>query len=695
MRKALSRPRANVWYTAPYYAQAKMICWRLLQEILPPEIILKKNESELWVDLINNSRISLKGCDNEDSLVGVGLDFIVPDEFALYKPHVWPKILRPMLADTQGGALFIGTPRGKNSFFELYMKGQRKENNWKSWQFPTRLNPYIALEEIEEARATLPDRLFKQEYEASFEDYVGLIYPEFSKHHIIEPTHVPQVYPRIAAIDPALSGTTACLKAAIDENGDLIIYDEYYEQNKRVSEVAHEIKEENIRWLIDPASQAKTIQKEGKLYSLYDEYADNGIRADTAESDVEAGINRVGEYFKQAKIKIFSTCKHLIYELERYHWSETRETIAGELKPKPYKKDDHLCLVGNTKILMEDMTEKPLKDIKIGEYVQTSNGSQRVIDSKMTTKNAKIWRLKLSNGKELYGTRNHPIYTSEGKKRLDSLRYGDIIKVWKNIDGLRDRNIVGMEDTMSIHEERNTLVSTLQFGKMLMAQLLKVCVSTIKMAIQPITNYGILTVEHPQNICQTIHINDWRTSNTGNEIKSIWREFAHSLKNGIIQKKVENGTVTTLKKYGELNSQLKESVLIAEKHSKDLTEQNIVTIIVNHSIVGNLKKIWNNVFVLSARKLLQLINTLLHKPVHFLAAENLNQKQAVYNLTIANSHNYYANGILVSNCDCLKYLIMSRASKADMTVPIHIHPNSPRAKLNDMKRRREEKFIFG
>ena len=324
-----------------------MICWQMLQNVIHRSLIKKKNESELWVDLINDSRICLKGCDNEDSLVGVGLDFIVPDEFALYKSHVWSKILRPMLTDTGGGALFIGTPRGKNAFFELYLRGQRKEQNWQSWQFPTAANPFIPQDEIDEARKTLPPRLFRQEYEASFEDYVGLIYPEFSiKTHVVEPYYVQKVYPRIAAIDPAISGTTAVLKAATDEDGRLIIYDEYYEKDKRASEVAQEVRDENIRWLIDPASQAKNTVKEGKLYSLYDEFADNGITSYPAENDVDSGINRVGEYLKNNQIIIFSTCKNLIWELERYHWAETHESIKGDIKPKPYKKDDHLvdCL---------------------------------------------------------------------------------------------------------------------------------------------------------------------------------------------------------------------------------------------------------------------------------------------------------------------------------------------------------------
>ncbi len=106
------------------------------------------------------------------------------------------------------------------------------------------------------------------------------------------------------------------------------------------------IQDDATSWVIDPSSRAKSVQKEGKLYSMFDEYSDNGIWAELGENDVDAGINRVAEYFKAGKIKIFSTCTHLIHELERYHWSEQKEGVRGELKPMPYKSDDHLvdCL---------------------------------------------------------------------------------------------------------------------------------------------------------------------------------------------------------------------------------------------------------------------------------------------------------------------------------------------------------------
>lgn len=331
------------WLIAPTYKQAKMIAWEMLLSKLPKELIEKKNEVDLEVKLIVGAPICLKGADNEDSLRGAGLSFVVLDEYAMMKPNVWQEIVRPMLTDTKGKALFIGTPAGKNSLFELYLKGQRKEDGFSSYCFKTIDNPFIDPDEIEEAKHQLSEIYFRQEYEASFEDYTGLIWPEFNhKDHVIEPIELPSYFPRIAAIDPAIYGTTGVLKGAVDENGTLYIYQEYYEADKRVSEIVPHIKEE-CEWYIDPASAAHNIEKEGKMYSIFDEYRERGIYCRTAENDVDFGVNKVAETLKQKKVKIFSNCKNLIWELERYHWSEEKETSGGILRPKPYKSNDHLC----------------------------------------------------------------------------------------------------------------------------------------------------------------------------------------------------------------------------------------------------------------------------------------------------------------------------------------------------------------
>jgi phage terminase large subunit len=343
IKVALDIPKANIWFVCPTYRQAEMIAWKMLFEMIPSQLIKSKNEVKLLIELINGSEICLKGADNEDSLRGVSLDYCIMDEVSDMKRNVWQEIIRPMLTDRIGKALFIGTPKGKNHFWELFIKGQRQEGGFSSYQFKTEDNPYISRSEIKEAQEQLSERVFNQEYLASFEDYTGLIWPEFEQKHVIEPFNLPSHWETIGTLDPAITGTTASLQASIDEDGQLFIFSEYYEQNKRADEVASAIKEKAKTWFCDPAGKHKSISRNGVLFSIYDEYSDNGMYMLPAQNDVAGGINRVAEYFKSGKIKIFKNCKNLIHELERYHWSEERETSLGIMEPKPYKSMDHLC----------------------------------------------------------------------------------------------------------------------------------------------------------------------------------------------------------------------------------------------------------------------------------------------------------------------------------------------------------------
>ena len=161
------------WYIGPSYRQAKSIAWVRLKLLLKPaREHWKFNEQELYAEnLDTGARIELKGADNEESLLGVGLKGVVFDESAMVKANVWPRIVRPMLADSQGWAIFISTPKGKNWFHDVYMKGLNPDEvQWKSWHYPTAVNKYIAPEEIEEMKKEMPERLFRQEVMAEFLD---------------------------------------------------------------------------------------------------------------------------------------------------------------------------------------------------------------------------------------------------------------------------------------------------------------------------------------------------------------------------------------------------------------------------------------------------------------------------------------------------------------------------------------------
>lgn len=183
-RKAVNKKNAVIWYIAPTYRQAKDIMWEQLKALFPKAYLRgKPNETELSIRLINGSVLALKGADNPDSLRGPGLDDATFDEYADQKPKVWD-VVRPMLADKsrQGTGLWLGTPRGFDHFYDLHQKGVDgiAQPGWASLRFTTLEGGRVSPEEIEAARNELDIRVFRQEFEASFEELFGRVYYAYS-----------------------------------------------------------------------------------------------------------------------------------------------------------------------------------------------------------------------------------------------------------------------------------------------------------------------------------------------------------------------------------------------------------------------------------------------------------------------------------------------------------------------------------
>lgn len=167
--EALKSESKDVFYVAPTFQQAKDIMWGVLKE-LGRDVIQSAHENTSVLTLINGRKIYLKGADRPDTLRGVGLHFLVIDEYADIKPNVWEQILRPALADVQGKALFIGTPKGRNHFYELYKYAEDgKDDDWKEFHFSSYDNPLIPESEIEAAKTSMSSFAFRQEFLASFQ----------------------------------------------------------------------------------------------------------------------------------------------------------------------------------------------------------------------------------------------------------------------------------------------------------------------------------------------------------------------------------------------------------------------------------------------------------------------------------------------------------------------------------------------
>ena len=162
-------------YVAPYYSQAKNIAWDYLQKYSQP-VLAKANQSELWVELVNGARIRLFGADNPDALRGLYLDGIVLDEYADMRPRIWGEIIRPLLSDRLGWAVFIGTPKGHNGFWELYSAAINKDD-WYVKTLRASVTGLIAESELADAAKSMTQDQYLQEFECDFESaIVGAYY---------------------------------------------------------------------------------------------------------------------------------------------------------------------------------------------------------------------------------------------------------------------------------------------------------------------------------------------------------------------------------------------------------------------------------------------------------------------------------------------------------------------------------------
>jgi hypothetical protein len=178
--KACSGHNRVCYYVAPNYRQAKRIAWVALQRLIPVGARRHTSQQELSIELINGSLIQLHGAGSPDSLRGVSLDFAVLDEFGDMDPEIWQMVIRPALSDREGGAMFIGTPKSYNHFYDLYMAAKTLEN-WAAFHYRTDEGGYVGPDELAAIRSEMDPKRYAQEFEASFETQHGRVYHAFDR----------------------------------------------------------------------------------------------------------------------------------------------------------------------------------------------------------------------------------------------------------------------------------------------------------------------------------------------------------------------------------------------------------------------------------------------------------------------------------------------------------------------------------
>lgn len=358
------------------------------------------------------------------------------------------------------------------------------------------------------------------------------------------------------------------------------------------------------------------------------------------------------------------------------HYPENKE---GRPQSEHYEKDgyyDH-CFIAGTKIGVKGGT-KWIEDIVVGDMVWTRGGLRKVSHSGMTKSRARVETAKFSNGSTLTGTLNHPIWTkNRGWVRLDSLRYGDIIETWEksNYSSLMESSI---EDTQTLERQSLGITSQvlgavkdfmLRFGKKITDPFLKDVIFIIKTAIILIMILVIWSVSLLEIILRYMLRFCTKTRREWLDYASTLSGLDHLPKHGMGPRRGLSGTNSMVKTFSAIGHTLREFVITVGRTIKPKIRlvQDFAPMVA--SLVKELKKekTWWTGIVRSVGLYFRSINILAQslvgaELVYYLGSTKHDAKD-VYNLSIEEIPEYYANGVLVHNCfDSARYICIQMFS---------------------------------
>lgn len=338
LRRGLSDWRAA--YMAPFRGQAKTVAWDYLKNYAAPIPGVAFHETELRCDLPTGGRIRLFGTDNAEALRGMYLDDLVLDEPAEMPREVWTRVLRPMLADRRGRALFVGTPNGAdNLFHDVWEEAGRemgKDNpEYSRFRYPVSETGYIAAEELEAARASMTPDDYAQEFECSFSAGIrGAFYASIidqldaaDRMRCVTPDPALPVH---TCWDLGMDDATAIWFFQVEPGGDWRVIDYYDNSGEGLSHYAHVLQERGYLYGRHIAPHDIRVRELGTGKSRLETAAALGIKFDVAPGlSLADGISAVRLKLPRMWFDA-DKCRHGLRALRAYRkvWRSKEEVYS-------------------------------------------------------------------------------------------------------------------------------------------------------------------------------------------------------------------------------------------------------------------------------------------------------------------------------------------------------------------------------
>ena len=517
----------------------------------------------------------------------------------------------------------------------------------------------------------------------SFDDFTGKIYREFEgglrnedyrSVHIVDPFPIPKHWPLTVGIDVGGDSPWAVVPEYTDDAGNQIIVRGFSKRTGRTGEVAQWIKN-NLPW---NESRTQYVMDWENKVAMVELGQDHGIHAQIARKEVIPGILQTNAYFHVQKHRalpewyqdtqpnaryqkfrnagsprtfVFNTFTEFIQEHDAYKWDPNK--ADKPLKTATARYDT--CFAQGTNILMGDGTQKRIERICAGDFVMTRFGSKRVLSTGMTNSYAEVFRAEFSNGTEIVATAEHPFWSvNAGLLTLNTLRYSDILQEWNPeqlsttaLSGTSTKGIRTIEPSSTARRLNSMCIS----GRNTMAQFLQDMWFITKMRTNEIGNWVTWNVSRlgsmQRNVIPLISISHGAPPLAGTNLWLVGDGILCT-GSGYGNKECSNiGFVDTAKNSFPPNTTVKNSVpTTANQHGGE----SLVWTTLKEGASSAASRLWSTVTQKSARAKVPVRLVSLSKAV----------PRPVYNLAVEDVHEYFANGLLVRNCDAHRYVCMTR-----------------------------------
>lgn len=332
---------------------------------------LKVNESTKEVRLNNGSVIMFRHASELATLANINLGwFWIEQADEVLTEEQWFYLHGRLRRNAkQRSGWITANVNGHNWIYKLWKEKPHTED-YHLIEATTYDNRQNLPDDFLKSLDNLPEAIYRRMVMNDWSCAEGLVWPEFGDDNICDEFEIPKEWKEVIALDHGFTHPTAVLFGAVDYDGRIIIYDEICESEQLVSYFAGKIKEiepdyEKMQQVIDPSCKNRTLQYQGRIYSIMDEYSDYGIHFIPAQNQWQAGVNRVSELFKSGKLVIFRRCVQLIDQIKNYKYKAQKVGLE-KIPERPFKLNDDLCDALRYLIMSRPTASEPPKKATAG-----------------------------------------------------------------------------------------------------------------------------------------------------------------------------------------------------------------------------------------------------------------------------------------------------------------------------------------